>query len=187
MAFTVVYDANVLYPAPLRDLLVRIGMTGVVWVKWTDEILDEVFRNILANRPDLTMEKLARTRTLMDAAIRDVQVDGYQALVGSLDLPDPDDRHVLAAAIQCGAQSIITHNLKDFPAEMLESYGVEAILPDEFVLDLLDLAPGAVLRVLNEQQASLKNPPRTLEELIETLENTGLVRSMAEARGLLSM
>src|SRR5690606_37512917 len=104
-----VYDANVLYPAPLRDLLVRIGMTGVVRVKWTDEILDEVFRNILANRPDLTMEKLARTRSLMNGAIRDVQVDGYQSLIDSLDLPDPDDRHVLAAAIQCGAQSIITH------------------------------------------------------------------------------
>jgi hypothetical protein len=114
-----------------------------------------------------------------------VQVEGYQALVGSLDLPDPDDRHVLAAAIQCGAQSIITHNLKDFPAEKLKPHGVEAIPPDEFVLDLLDLAPGAVLRLLNEQQASLKNPPRTLDELIETLESAGLVRSMAEARGLL--
>ncbi|MCB9680860.1 MAG: PIN domain-containing protein [Alphaproteobacteria bacterium] len=187
MAFTVVYDANVLYPAPLRDLLVRVGMTGVVRVKWTDEILDEVFRNILANRPDLTMEQLARTRSLMNGAIRDVQVDGYQALVGALDLPDPGDRHVLAAAIQCGAQSIITHNLKDFPAERLAPHGVEAMSPDEFVLDLLDLAPGGVVRVLNEQQASLKRPPRTLEELMETLESNGLNRSMAEARGLLGL
>lgn len=187
MAFTVVYDANVLYPAPLRDLLVRVGMTGVVRVKWTDEILDEVFRNILKNRPDLMMEKLARTRTLMNNAIRDVRVDAYQRLVGSLNLPDPDDRHILAAAIQCGAQSIVTHNLKDFPADRLGPYGVEAIPPDEFVLDLLDLAPGAVLRVLNEQQSSLKSPPRTLEELIDTLEGNGLVRSMAEARGLLGI
>lgn len=154
---------------------------------WTDDILDEVFRNILTNRPDLATEKLARTRSLMNGAIRDVRVDGYQALVSSLDLPDPDDRHVLAAAVQCGAQSIVTHNLEDFPAEKLEPYGVEAIPPDEFVLDLLDLAPGAVLRVLNEQQASLRNPPRTLEELIETLEGTGLVRSMAEASRLLGV
>ncbi len=160
-------------------------MTGVVRVKWTDEILDEVFRNILANRPDLTMEKLARTRSRMNAAIRDVRVDGYRQLVGSLDLPDPDDRHVLAAAIRCGAQSVITHNLEDFPPEKLEPYGIEAIPPDEFVLDLLDLAPGATLRVLNEQQASLRSPPRTLEELIATLEGSGLVRSMAEARRLL--
>lgn len=186
MAFTVVYDANVLYPAPLRDLLIRVGMTGVVRAKWTDEILDEVFRNILANRPDLTMEQLGRTRELMNRAIRDVRVDGYQSLVSSLELPDAGDRHVLAAAIECGAQSIITHNLKDFPASKLEPHGVEAIPPDEFVLDLLDLAPGAVLRVLNEQQASLRTPPRTLEELMGTLEVNGLVRSMAQARSLLS-
>lgn len=187
MAFTVVYDANVLFPAPLRDLLIRLAMTGVVRVKWTEEILDEVFRNLLAKRPDLSMEKLTRTRALMNAAVRDVLVEGYEPLVSSLDLPDPDDRHVLAAAIRCGAQSIITHNLKDFPADKLEPYGVEALPPDEFVLDLLDLAPGAVLRVLNEQQYSLKNPPRTLEELVDTLESNGLVRSMAEARGLLGL
>jgi hypothetical protein len=114
----------------------------------------------------------------MNDAIGDVRVDDYQALMGSFDLPDPDDRHVLAAAIQCGAQSIITHNLKDFPAEKLEPYGVEAI-PPEVRVDLLDLAPGAVLRVLNEQQASLKSPPRTLEELIDTLESNGLTRRLA--------
>ncbi len=185
MAFTVVYDANVLYPAALRDLLIRFGMTGVVRVKWSEEILDEVFGNILVNRPDLTIGQLERTRDLMNLAVRDVRVDGYQALVGSLEMPDLDDRHVLAAAIQCGAQSIITHNLKDFPAASLEPHGLEAIPPDEFVLDLLDLAPGAVLRVLNEQQASLKSPPRSLEELMETLEANGLARSMAEARTLL--
>lgn len=187
MTFTVVYDANVLYPAPLRDLLVRLAMTGVVRVKWTEQILDEVFHNLLENRPDLSMEKLSRTRGLMNASIRDVLVEGYEPLVDGLTLPDPGDRHVLAAAIRCGAQAIVTHNLKDFPAGKLEPYGVEALPPDEFVLDLLDLAPGAVLRVLNEQQSSLRNPPRTLEELIDTLENNGLLRSMAEARGLLGI
>jgi len=127
VAFTVVYDANVLYPAPLRDPLVRVGMTGVVRVKWTDEILDEVFRNLLANRPDLTGETLVRTRSLMNRAIRDVRVEGYDRLVDSLDLPDPDDRHLLAAAIQCSAQSVITHNPKDFPAEKVETFRIEAI------------------------------------------------------------
>lgn len=134
MAFTVVYDANVLYPAPLRDLLIRLAMTGVVRVKWTDEILDEVFRNLLENRPDLTQAQLARTRGLMNAAVRDVLVDGYQPLVAALDLPDSGDRHVLAAAIQCGAQSIITHNLRDFPKDKLGPYGVEAISNAEMEL-----------------------------------------------------
>jgi len=185
VAFTVVYDANILYPAPLRDLLVRLGMTGVVRVKWTEQILDEVFRNILKDRPDLSEDRLARTRALMNAAIRDVLVYGYEPLVAALELPDPDDRHVLAAAIRCGAQSIITHNLKDFPAQKLEPLGIEAVSPDEFVLDLLDLAPGAVVGVLKEQQASLKTPPMSLDELLDTLENNGLVRSVAEAREML--
>lgn len=185
MAFTVIYDANVLYPAPLRDLLVRLAMTGMVRAKWTGEILDEAFRNILQNRPDLSLEKLARTRELMNAAVRDVVVDGYQSLIPALDLPDPNDRHVLAAAIHCGAQSIITHNLRDFPPEKLQPHGIEAVHPDEFVLDLLDLSQGIVLRVLQEQQASLTISPQTLEQLLETLESNGLVRTAAEARELL--
>jgi hypothetical protein len=184
VAFTVVYDANVLYPAPLRDLLVRLAMAGLVRARWTDDILDEVFRNVAADRPDLEPARLARTRDLMNSAIRDVLVEGHQPLVAGLDLPDPDDRHVLAAAIRCGAQCIVTHNLRDFPRANLEPYGVEAIPPDEFVLDLLDLAPGAVLRVLQEQAAALKRPPTTIEELLEALERNGIRRSVAEARRL---
>jgi len=185
VSFTVVYDANILYPAPLRDLLIRVAMTDIVRAKWTHEILDEVFRNLLKNRPDLTMSKLARTREKMNGAIRDVLVEGYESLIPAVDLPDVDDRHVLAAAIHCGAQRIITHNLKDFPRDKLQPFGIEAIPPDEFILDQLDLAPGMVLRVLHEQQSSLKNPPRTLEDLLDTLANNGLMRSVAEARAML--
>lgn len=186
MAFIVVYDACVLYPAPLRDLLVRLAMTGIVRAKWTEDILDEVFRNIAAKRPDLDIARLRRTRELMNQAVRDVLVDGYQSLIGAVALPDVDDRHVLAAAIRCGAQAIVTLNLRDFPACALEPYGVEAVHPDQFVLDLLDLSPGVVLRVLHEQVAGLKNPPMTLEELLVVLEGNGLVRSVAEVRGLLA-
>lgn len=184
MAFTAIYDANVLYPAPLRDLLVRLGLTRHVRVRWTDDILDEVFRNIVADRPDLDPDKLTRTRQRMNDAIRDVLVDGHRPLIAGLNLPDEDDRHVLAAAIKCGAQSIITINLKDFPADKLAAYGVEAVHPDDFVLDLLDLAPGAVLRVIQEQASALKSPPMTVEELLVKLENNGLRRSVAEARRL---
>jgi len=187
MAFIVVYDACVLYPAPLRDLLVRVGMTGLVQVKWTDEILDECFRSILKKKPELTPERLERTRTLMNRAVRDVLVDGYQGLVDGLELPDEDDRHVLAAAIRCGAQTIVTANLKDFPTEALAPYDVEPLHPDRFLLDLLDLAPGVILKVLDEQVRALKNPPMELAELLERLEENGLVQSMAEVRRLMGM
>ncbi len=103
MAFVVVYDACALYSAPLRDLLIRLGRTGLFRAKWTDLILDEVFRNILKKRADLDANKLKRTRDLMNKAIRDVRVENYEGLIDGLVLPDLDDRHVLAAAIRCGA------------------------------------------------------------------------------------
>ncbi len=185
MAFVVVYDACVLYPAPLRDLLVRLARTGLFRAQWTELILDECFRNILANRPDLRPEALVRTRELMIKAVPDCLVTGHESLIDGLDLPDPDDRHVLAAAIRAAAQVIITANLADFPADKLKSYGVEAIHPDDFVLDLLDLAPGAVASVVVDQAAGLKNPPRTIADLLDTLREQGLVRSVAKLRELL--
>jgi predicted nucleic acid-binding protein len=182
LAFVVVYDACVLYPAPLRDLLIRLAESDLVRARWTDEILDECFRNILANRTDLKREALTRTRAFMNAAIPDVLVTGYEELVPGLSLPDPNDRHVLAAAIRAGAQVIVTANLDDFPAEALRKYAIEAQHPDEFVGHLVDLAPGVVLSVVSEQAADLKNPPRTVAELLDTLQANGLVQTVARLR-----
>lgn len=141
-----------------------------------------MFRNIVKDRPDLAPERLERTRTLMTAAIRDVMVFGWEELADGLSLPDPNDRHVLAAAVRCNAQCIVTFNLRDFPAATLSGFGVEAAHPDEFVLDLLDLAPGAVLRALTEQAAGLRNPAVSLPDLLTVLETNGLRRSAAECR-----
>lgn len=184
MGFVVLYDACVLYPAPLRDLLIRLANTGIVRARWSETILDECFRNILENRPDLKPAALDRTRELMRQAVADCVVTGFEDLVEGLHLPDPDDRHVLAAAIHSGAQAIVTFNLDDFPADKLAQYNVEAKHPDEFVLNTIDLAPGLVTTVLGEQARSLKNPPRTVGELLDTLRDQGLVRSVAKLREL---
>jgi hypothetical protein len=184
VAFVVVYDACVLYPAPLRDLLVRLANTGIVRARWSEPILDECFRNILKNRPDLKPEALSRTRELMTHVTADCIVSGFDHLVQGLDLPDANDRHVLAAAIRAGAQAIITFNLDDFPQDKLAAYDVEAKHPDDFVLDAIDLAPGLVATVISEQAASLKNPPRTVGELLDTLRAQGLARSVAKLREL---
>ena len=114
MAFVVVYDASVLYPGTLRDLLIRIAQSGLAQAKWTEEILDEMFAALQRQRPDLAPEKLDRTRSLMSTAVRDWRITGYEPLVDTLKLPDPDDRHVLAAAIKARAQIIVTSNLRDF-------------------------------------------------------------------------
>ncbi|SFB65137.1 PIN domain-containing protein [Azotobacter beijerinckii] len=134
-----------LYPAPLRDFLMHLALTGVYRARWTAQIHEEWKRNLLVNRADLAREQLDRTSSAMDRAVPDTLVTGYELLCSSLDLPDPDDRHVLAAAIKCGASVIVTFNLKDFPPEVLEPFEVEAMHPDDFIADLFDLDRAAVL------------------------------------------
>ena len=120
----------------------------------------------------------------MNRAVADCIVVGYEGLVDGLTLPDPDDRHVLAAAIRAGAQMVVTFNLKDFPEEVLTAYGIEAKHPDEFIIDQIGLAPGALVNVVVEQAQSLKNPPRMVPELLDTLRDCGLIQSVAKLREL---
>ena len=124
--FTAVYDACVLYPAPLRDLLMHLALTDLFRAKWSDRIHDEWTSNLLKNRPDLTAEQLAWTRTRMDAHVPEALVAGFEGLIPSLVLPDLDDRHVLAVAIHGRADVIVTKNLKHFPAAALATFGIEA-------------------------------------------------------------
>jgi hypothetical protein len=143
-----------LFPAPLRDLLLRLAHAGLVRARWTDTILDECFGRIRSVRPDLDEAALARTRRLMNEAVADCLVRQHEPLIAGLRLPDPDDRHVLAAAVRCGAQVIVTANLRDFPASCLAPFGIEAQHPDDFVLGAIDLAPGAVSSVVAQQAAA---------------------------------
>ncbi|MGB8931139.1 MAG: PIN domain-containing protein [Anaeromyxobacteraceae bacterium] len=184
MGFVVVYDACVLYPAALRDLLVRLAASGLYQTRWTARILDECFESIVEARPELA-GKLDRTRSLMEAAIPAAMVTGYEPLVPTVTLPDEDDRHVLAAAIRCGAQVIVTTNLRDFPTEALAPWEVEAQHPDAFVLHLLSLDPGAVVRAVTAQAAGLKAPPVTVAELLSILEARGLVQAVGQLRRLM--
>ncbi|PYC20250.1 PIN domain-containing protein [Aquipseudomonas alcaligenes] len=176
--FTALYDANVLYPAPLRDLLMHLALTGVYRARWTAQIHDEWKRNLLINRQDLTQAQLDRTSAAMDRAIPDALVTGYELLCAGLTLPDPDDCHVLAAAIRCSASVIVTFNLKDFPSDALEPFEIEAVHPDDFIADLFDLDQAAVLEAVQAQRASLKNPPHTARELLDRLLVQGLTQSV---------
>jgi hypothetical protein len=185
MAFVVVYDACVLYPAPIRDLLLRIANAGIVRARWTERILEECFRNIAKDRPDLAIDALNRTRRLMCDAVPDCLVAGYEHLEHALDLPDLDDRHVLAAAIRANAQAIVTFNLRDFPDHVLQRYDIEAKHPDDFVLESLDLAPGAIVECAVGQARALQRPPVSLPELLNTLSRLGLVQSVARLHELM--
>ncbi|MFJ2029086.1 PIN domain-containing protein [Streptosporangium sp. NPDC087985] len=182
MSFVVVYDANVLYGNTLRDLLIRLAMTGRLQAKWTSRILDEMQRNLAANRPDIPEEKLGKLRLLMNSAVRDCLVEGYEPLIEGLKLPDPDDRHVLAAAIKVGAQVIVTSNLRDFPSEHLAPWEIEAKAPDDFVLDQIDLDGRVVWACVQQIADSRVNPPEAVDDVLDALEKAGLVESVAALR-----
>lgn len=177
--FVAVYDACVLYPAPLRDLLMHLALSGLFRARWTTRIHEEWMTALLENRPDLVREQLEWTRDQMDTAVPDCLVTGYEHLESGLDLPDPGDRHVLAAAILCQARTIVSYNLKHFPDEVLAQYGLCAQHPDQFIEHAFDLNPAAVCKAVHDQRASLKHPPKTVEELFDTYLERGLATTVA--------
>ncbi|WP_250450880.1 PIN domain-containing protein [Caballeronia sp. ATUFL_M2_KS44] len=186
--FTVIYDACVLYPAPLRDFLMWLGLSGRFRARWSEQIHGEWKRNLLKNRPDLSAEQLDRTAALMNDAIPDAMISGHEALIAGLTLPDPDDRHVLAAAIRCSASVIVTFNEKDFPAAVLDEFGIEAQHPDTFVDDLFDLDPAAVIQAAQRQRKQLRHPPLDIDRYLDIMLKQGMVqtcRALATYRAVL--
>lgn len=179
VASTVVYDACVLYPAALRDLLIWLALANLFHARWTEEIHNEWMRNVLKNRPDITVKQLTRTKNLMNNHVPNCLVTGYESIIPDLQLPDAKDRHVLAAAIQSSANIIVTFNLKDFPSKVLASHRIQAQHPDIFILDLLNLNSRAVCQAAARQRSSLKNPPKTVEDYLETLNQQGLTQTVA--------
>lgn len=174
----VIYDSCVLYPAPLRDLLMRLALTDLYQAKWTKDIHREWICNLLKNRPDLLKERLEKTRSKMDLHVRDCLIEEYEELIDTLKLPDSNDRHVLAAAIKANAQTIVTYNLSDFPSLALSKYGVEAQHPDEFLRHLFDLAPSKFMHTVEETRLSLKYPPKTIEEYLIILKKQSLPQTV---------
>jgi hypothetical protein len=178
-SFTALFDACVLYPAPLRDLLMHLALTDLFRAKWTDQIHEEWIASVLDQRTDLKREQLERTRELMDAHVRDCLVIGYESLIPAIALPDPEDRHVLAATIKSGSDVIVTYNLKHFPEDCLAQYGIEAAHPDDFINCQLDLAPNIVCAAAKRHRMSLKNPPKNVADYLESLERQGLTQTVS--------
>jgi predicted nucleic acid-binding protein len=154
-------------------------MTDLFRARWTDEIHHEWIRSVLENRSDLTASQLDRTRQLMNRAVPDCLVTGYEPLIQTLELPDPDDRHVLAAAIHCKAGVIVTYNLRDFPAESLCQFQIEALHPDDFIAHQFDLSPPKVAKAVRDQRAALKNPSRSVRDLLDTFLSLGLASTVS--------
>lgn len=181
---TAVLDSCILYPAPLRDFLMHLALVDLFRARWTEEIHEEWIRNVLESRPDLSRKQLTRTKNLMNDHALDSVVTGYENLISSLTLPDAEDRHVLAAAIQAKAEFIVTFNLRDFPAAAIAPFGIEAIHPDVFLELLLEQNSEKVLLAAERQRQSLKNPPKSPNEFLETLQAQGLNETVKVLRVL---
>jgi predicted nucleic acid-binding protein len=184
-SFCAFLDASVLYPVTLRNLLMRLTLNGLFQARWSEHVHEEWIRAVLRDRTDIPIERLHKVRDLMNEHADDSVVTGYEGLIEGLHLPDLDDRHVLAAAIVGQADVIVTRNVKDFPQELLERYGIEAQHPDEFIRHLLDLAPTLVVDALRDQQTALSRPPLSMEEMLVLLERIGLVETVAELRRIM--
>jgi len=182
MAYTALLDACVLYSAPLRDLLLRLALTDLYRAKWSADIHAEWMRTLAARRPDISQARIDKLRALMNSNVRDAVIENYSPLVPGLTLPDPNDRHVLAAAIVGRADLIVTYNLKDFPAASLDPYGVEAQHPDQFLRHQFDLNPDLVCAVVRDLRTGLRNPPRSVDEYLATLEKHDLTEFAAALR-----
>jgi len=172
--YPVVLDACVLYPNVLRDLLMWLGKSRLYQPKWTATIHDEWQRNLHKNRPDISREKLKHIEMLMNKALPDALVTGFEPLIASVSLPDVDDRHVVAAAIRCKAEVIVTFNLQDFPLLNMADFNIEAMHPDAFISDLLDLNQAQVLKAVHAQRTSLKSPPVGADDYLTALLKLGL-------------
>lgn len=175
-------DASALYPAELRNLLMRLALAETYRARWSPRVQEEWMSALARNRPDLPHDKIDRIRALMEAHIPDASVTTHEALIGSLALPDPNDRHVLAGAITAGASVIVTMNLKHFPAAALATHGIEPLHPDEFVLRLFAQAPARVLAAARQHRQSLNKPAKSVADYLMSLETNSLTETAAALR-----
>lgn len=174
--FTAFFDANVFCGARLRSLILFLAQTKLFRARWSDRVHDEWIRNLLEKRPSLQRADLMRTRQLMDAAVLDALVTGYEPLINAMDLPDPDDRHVLAAAVVCKASCIVTFNISDFPEESLAPYGLHAVHPDDFLRDVESVDPAAFADAVWQDLDHYRAPPLDLPEYVVALRKAGVPR-----------
>lgn len=179
--YTAILDANTLYPTLVRDLLLSLATAGLYHARWTAAINDEWTQNLAKDRPDIA-SALPGVVALMNNAIPDCIVENYEPLIGCIALPDPNDQHVVAAAVAGHADAIVTFNIKDFPIHVLAPHGIEVQHPDDFVMNQLQLQELVAINAIKTMRARWKNPERSAADLIAALEKRGLPLTAAHLK-----
>ncbi len=177
--YTALLDANVLYPAGIRDILIQPAVYDLYLPKWSPDIFREWMRIDRRIREDHVAEKVRLTQKDLDAFFFDALILGYDNYIDTINLPDKDDRHVLAAAISGDCDFIITQNISDFPTEILESYGIEAHTPDEFLVMLFEAHPQDMLESARAVLKKLKNPAYNVDTYLDMRMKDGLVETVS--------
>lgn len=174
--YTVVLDANVLYPIAVIDLILSLADTNLFHARWSDRIEAEAARNLAERRPALA-NKIPARFAAMRRAIPDCIIGHFDHITDKLRLPDPDDRHVLAAAIVGHADAIVTFNLKDFPTDYVRQFGIEVLHPDDFVMNQIDLDQVACLSAIKAMRTGWNSPAYTAMQLVEFYSRIGLTQT----------
>lgn len=170
MAVVALLDANVLWPAALRDILLHLALQRMFHPIWSEQILAEMVRT-LAERRGLRRSAIERTAALMRQYFPRATVSGYEHRIRVMQ-NNPGDRHVLAAAVEARSNIIVTSNVRHFPAQICEPFGIEVVTPDEFLCRLWETDRDAVVRGLRTQSAELHHPPLMAREILQGLQRT---------------
>ena len=179
---TALLDANVLYSAQIRDITLQLARDNLYRARWTSAIQDEWTKALLKRSPHISRKSLFRTRRKMDNSFRGALLSGYEHLIDDLELPDPDDHHVLAAAIWGRCHVLVTQNTRHFPRETLEPYAVQVQHPDEFLAQLMLSRTVQFCSSVRRVLARLSNPPYSAEEYLANLELSGLHLTSSELK-----
>ncbi len=182
MPYTALLDANVLVPYTLTDILLRLAEAGFFRPLWSTEVLAETERTLAHLHPNIESSRLHDRLAAMDRFFTDATVTGWESLVDSIKLPDPDDRHVVAAAVVGGADAIVTANLTDFPDTTLAGFNIVGVHPDDFLLDQWDLNPTLAAQVLRDTAAARRRPEVTVADILDQLNRAGAPRFSARVR-----
>lgn len=179
--FVVILDANVLFPFRVRDVLLTFAHEGLFRARFTEQILDEWTENLIELKPSLK-DSIHSQVDIIRRKFDECFVTGHMPLIEGLEMPDENDRHVLAAAIRCSAQVIVTENRRDFPKDLLDEYDVEALGADEMLANTYELFPAEAARALGKVRRRYKNPPMNVSEFLLDLTRVGLPKLAAIAR-----
>ena len=178
--FTAVLDANVLFPVVIRDYLIWLSLYDLYTPKWSQKLLEEFTTIFQKKGMNLSAEQIQRQVDLITKACNHALVENYENLIPSIHIKDENDRHVVAAAIKCNANVIVTYNLKDFQNEYLDKMGLSAVDPDTFIADMIDLSPEKCCDAFREMVLTKKKPPYDEQQYIEIFRRNGLTQTANE-------